>query len=136
MNIFIDCEWNDYRGPLISMALVAEDGREFYEMLECENPSPWIVQNVMPILNKAPIARVDFVRKLEAFVTSFDSIHLIADWPEDIEHFCKALIVGPGQRVGPGRWTMEVNRLPPIVSEVPHNALEDARSIAKYFKAA
>ncbi len=29
MNIFIDGEWNSYGGDLISLALVAEDGRTF-----------------------------------------------------------------------------------------------------------
>ena len=28
-NIYIDCEWNDFRGELISMALCAESGEEF-----------------------------------------------------------------------------------------------------------
>ena len=30
MKLWIDTEFNEYRGALISMALVAEDGREWY----------------------------------------------------------------------------------------------------------
>ncbi len=37
MNIWIDCEFNEFGGDLISMALVADDGQEFYEVLELEN---------------------------------------------------------------------------------------------------
>jgi hypothetical protein len=33
MNLFIDCEFG---GKLISMAIVSEDGKEFYEVLPCE----------------------------------------------------------------------------------------------------
>ncbi len=52
MHIFIDGEWNSYGGELISLALVAEDGRSFYEVLGCDNPDPWIAENVMPKLGK------------------------------------------------------------------------------------
>lgn len=44
MRFFIDCEFNEFRGELISMALVAEDGREFYEVLPCPNPGAWVAQ--------------------------------------------------------------------------------------------
>ena len=33
MRIFIDCEWNGYRGELISVALCSDGGHEFYETL-------------------------------------------------------------------------------------------------------
>ena len=33
MNIYIDCEFNGFGGKLISMALCADDGREFYEVV-------------------------------------------------------------------------------------------------------
>jgi len=38
MRIYIDTEFNEFQGALISMALVAADGEEFYEVLACENP--------------------------------------------------------------------------------------------------
>ena len=48
MHFFIDCEWNGSGGELISMALTAADGREFYRALECPNPEPWVARNVIP----------------------------------------------------------------------------------------
>src|SRR5579872_3159209 len=94
--IFIDCEYNDFRGELISIALVAETGDAFYEVVPCPQPSPWVAQHVMPILQQAPIDYLSMQLKLRLWLMNFPSVHLIADWPEDIKHFCDALITGPG----------------------------------------
>ena len=128
MDIFIDGEWNGYGGQLISMALCAEDGREWYEVLQCEQPCPWVEENVMPILNKTPIAYSDFQESLKEFLGQFDSVTIIADWPEDIERFCAALITGPGERLDTPPLRMEIQRID-AGSEQPHNALADARGI-------
>lgn len=129
MNIYIDCEFNEFRGDLISMALIAEDGSEFYEVLPCEHPGSWVAEHVMPILGKAPIDRHIFTHKLWAFLGEYAAIHLVADWPEDIAHFCQALIIGPGMRIDTPPLTMEVRRDLDAVSAQPHNALADARAI-------
>lgn len=129
MNIYIDCEFNEFRGELISMALVAEDGREFYQVLPCENPGPWVAEHVMPILGRAPVSREAFQAGLCCYLSLFSTVHVIADWPEDIAHFCESLITGPGYRMGTPPLTMEVRRDLDAVSALPHNALEDARAI-------
>lgn len=52
MNLYIDCEFNGFGGQLISMALVAEDGTEFYEVVPLlEEVTPWVAEHVMPVLN-------------------------------------------------------------------------------------
>jgi hypothetical protein len=38
MKLWIDTEFNEYRGELISLALVAEDGREWYGVRYCDAP--------------------------------------------------------------------------------------------------
>lgn len=134
MNIYIDTEFNEYRGELISMALVAADGREFYEVLECHDPGPWVREHVIPYLNKAPVSKSMFVEWLQSYLSYFDSVHIIADWPEDIEHLLHWLVIAPGERIGPDRFTMEVRRdLPDTssTSRIPHNALEDARALMR-----
>jgi hypothetical protein len=131
MRIYIDTEFNEFKGELISMALVAEDGNEFYEVLHCANPGSWVAQHVMPILDKKPISLELFQTKLQAFLFQYHRIHLIADWPEDIKHFCQALITGPGLCLNYPPITMEMRRdLSSKDSKVPHNALHDARAIA------
>ena len=134
MNIFIDCEWNSFGGELISMALVAENGQEFYEVLGCDNPHPWVAENVMPILNKDAIGIDEFKKKLRRFLMQFDSVNIVADWPEDIKHFCDALIVGAGMRMDTPALSMQIVRIE-AESALPHNALEDARGILNWVKA-
>lgn len=130
MKIFIDTEFNEWQGQLISMALVDEDGEEFYEVLECPNPGPWVAKHVMPILNKAPITKELFMWKLTNFLGQYKSIELYADWPDDIKYFCDTLITGPGEMVNLGYFTCVVDRqLSARGSKIPHNALEDARAI-------
>jgi len=132
MRVWLDCEFNDFRGELISMALVAEDGQQWYEVLHCEHPRPWVAEHVMPILEKGPIHKDNFQHSLRRWLSRYEAVHIIADWPEDIAHFCQSLITGPGQRLNTPRLTMEVRRdLDLIDSLKPHNALADAHAIMK-----
>ncbi len=128
----IDGEWNSFGGELISLALVSEDGREFYGVLGCENPEPWVAENVIPKLYAEPIPLILLQSELTAYLFQFDAVHIVADWPEDIEHFCRLLIVGPGMRINTPPLTMEIVRVD-TVSEDPHNALADARALRDYF---
>jgi hypothetical protein len=136
MKLWIDTEFNEFRGELISMALVDEFGVFFYEVLPCENPGPWVAEHVMPILEKKPIRMDQFQAHLQSFLSQYNGVHLIADWPEDIKHFCDALITGPGMRINTPPLTMEIRRDLDCVSHLPHNALADAFCIrAKYLEA-
>lgn len=132
MKIFIDGEWNSYRGDLISMALCAENGSDWYASLGCENPDPWVKENVMPVLHAVPVRFELFQRSLETFLGQFASVHIIADWPEDIAYFCNALITGPGTRLDTPPLTMEVIRVD-TVSTIPHNALADAQALREWY---
>ena len=49
-DLYLDCEWNDHGGDLISLALISPDGRSFYQALECTSPSPWVAKNVIPYI--------------------------------------------------------------------------------------
>lgn len=135
MKLFIDTEFNEYKGELISMALVAEDGREWYGVRFCDAPGWWVGEHVMPHLNQAPERDSDLRSSLAAFLGGFESIHIVSDWPGDIAHFCNFLEYRPGGRIGPDTMTFEVRRDLPdtaTTSAIPHNALEDARAIAKH----
>jgi hypothetical protein len=136
MNIWIDCEFNEFGGDLISMALVADDGQEFYEVLNLENDDKygsWVFANVVPWLNKDPIDKRVFQEKLRAFINQWDDAHIIADWPDDIKYFCMSLITAPGIALNtPMNLTMEIDKvLNTESSAILHNALEDARAIRR-----
>ena len=132
MNIFIDGEWNSYGGDLISLALVSEDGRSFYEVLGCYDPDPWVTENVMPKLGKQWVSLVELQNELQDFLAQFDSINVIADWPEDIMWFCKVLVTGPGTRIDTPPLTMQVLRVD-TVSDNPHHALYDAIGLRNWY---
>ena len=135
MNIWIDCEFNEFGGDLISMALVADDGQEFYEVLNLEKDEKygsWVFANVVPWLNKDPITKQLFQQNLWAFINQWDDdVHIIADWPDDIKYFCMSLITGPGIALNtPLNLTMQIDRqLSTETSKIMHNALEDAKAI-------
>lgn len=133
MNLWIDTEFNDFEGELISMALVDEDGECWYASLGCENPSKWVAENVMPIISIRNISKREFQTSLAKFLHRYSSIHIIADWPEDIAHFCRILITGPGMCLNTPALTFEIASID-SVSECPHNALEDAKANRKSYK--
>jgi hypothetical protein len=130
---FLDTEFNGFGGKLISMALVPEDPaiREFYVELEMQDQlEPWVKENVVPHLILLPQSRIKFQQGLAQYLWEIGECVIVADWPDDIRHFCESLIIGPG---------MSLNMLHNIKFEldfgieyeslVPHNALHDARAI-------
>lgn len=128
--IFLDCEYNEHCGDLISIALVcASDGNSFYEVLHCANPTPWVAENVMPILGKAPLSRPDVAKRLSAFLMRYESVIIQADWPEDIAHFCMLMITSnKGQCIQHPKIDFKIRDFE-YVSAIPHNALEDAKAM-------
>ena len=134
MRFWIDTEFNEYKGALISLALVAEDGREWYGVRFCDDPGWWVKEHVMPYLNQEPERDTVLREGLAKFLEQFESVHIISDWPGDIAHFCNFLEYAPGDRIGPDSMTFEVRRdLPDTAktSVIPHNALEDARALRR-----
>ena len=139
MIIAIDTEFNGFGGELISLALVSETGEEFYEVLSIkEKYDPWVEENVVPYLEKDAISYDEFQKKLQKYLFGFGelSLTIVADWPDDIRYFCESLIVAPGEMIkSPEQLNLVMNRnLNSLESEVPHNALYDARAIMKQIK--
>ena len=141
MRYFVDTEFNGFGGALLSLALVPEDGEEFYVALECSDPlHPWVERNVVPYLDSVPFAQTSprmprrkASEALAAYLALDPEPELIADWPDDIAHFCQLLMTGPGTMVAvpPLRFRLVslVGFSPAANSAVPHNALHDARAL-------
>lgn len=136
LRIWIDAEWNSYKGALISFACVTEDGREFYqEVVLHEPPDPWIVNNVLPHLAGAAVEYEVFQSRLRSFVDGIAGpIEFISDWPEDIEQLCRALIIGPGRSsvYRPLTFRCGMGEFKDAKSALPHHCLHDARSLRDY----
>jgi hypothetical protein len=138
MKLFLDCEFTSFQGQLISIALVSEDDNVFYEVVPYNKDRchPWVVDNVLPILNKDWIFYEDMQIELRKYLNHWQEVEIIADWPEDFVHFFNALLTGPGNMINViSKITTTFERRLDYKSLVPHNALEDARAIkAAYFK--
>ncbi|WP_336353191.1 hypothetical protein [Pseudomonas atacamensis] len=145
MRLFLDCEFTrlSATAKLISLALVAENGREFYvELLDTwreEDCSDFVVEIVLPQLwgsdNAQPI--IGAKTALLDFLASFDEVlEIVTDAPQfDWELFCELAY-------NDGKWPGNVRNYPTDATTLdatsdgvplPHHALLDARIIAGMF---
>lgn len=137
MRLFLDTEFNGFNGKLLSMALVPEHDttREFYRELEMNDQlEPWVREHVIPHMVLIPVTRNKFQQDLAQYLWEVGDCVIIADWPDDIRHFCESLITGPGACLSMLHnikfeldWGIEYTSL------VPHNALHDARAIKEFY---
>ena len=144
MRLFLDCEFTHLSAAakLISLALVADDGREFYvELLDTwqEDCSDFVKKIVLPQLwgGSYALPIVEARMSLLRFLTSFKKeVEIVTDAPQyDWELFCDLVYEG-------GRWPRIVRNFPTDATtlsptsegeELPHHALLDARIIAGMF---
>lgn len=133
--LFLDVEFNGYKGSLISLALVNKD-TEWYETLgfsHLETIVPWVEDNVIPFLNKKPIILSSFRESLISFLTVNNKSIIIADWPEDIILLLSFIFDRDGKDYGL-EFNFELIQSGNLNSETPHNALCDARALMKWYK--
>ena len=135
MNIFLDAEFNGFGGNLISLALVCEDGSEWYEVVETPaKPHPFVAQHVLPQLGKEPIGRERFAQSVAEFLASVPEPVVIADWPDDIRYLCESLgHFGSGKRARLGCTFVLLPQQSQEASETMHNALSDARALKLWY---
>lgn len=130
--IYIDCEFNGWMGELLSFAMVADDGAEFYSVLpEPRTWDAWCFDNVLPVLNKKPVASFDDFRlAFLEFLRGYRNPIIVADWPADLYYFNKVLLGAGHENSVLIPCGMELVSCD-YDSAIPHNALEDARAIAR-----
>ena len=135
MILFIDTEFDG--DDLLSVALVNRSGLSFYrELYYDKTPSEWVARNVIPKLEGRMMARTVVQSDLYSFLNKFKTIHLIADWPSDIVHFCNLLITKPGVRIDTPPLTMEIRRdISSSKALNPHHALYDAIALSEAYAA-
>jgi hypothetical protein len=145
VRVFLDCEFTKLSAAakLISLALVAEDGREFYvELLDAwkeEDCSDFVKKIVLPQLWGGSYVRptIEARSALLEFLASFDELlKIVTDAPQyDWELFCELAY-------DDGKWPQNVRNYPTDATTLdatsdgvplPHHALLDARIIASMF---
>ena len=136
MKVFIDTEFNEFNGELISMSLVSEneDDPVFYKVYPIqEEYGPWVQEHVVPYLHVHEETNFSLKKYFEKLSLDNDdpNIEIIADWPDDIRHLCSEMITGPGEMIGVPwinfTFTLERDRCEgPYKPVYEHNALSDA----------
>jgi hypothetical protein len=142
MRYFLDCEYNGFGGPLLSLALVPEDGsEELYLTFDCPDPiEPWVERHVLPFIHHVPdsvklpvISREQAAHAIAMYLGDNPEPEILADWPTDIELICGLLTFAPGRMVALPEMRFRLLTLgrfsPAENSAVPHNALHDARAL-------
>lgn len=141
MKFFIDAEFNNFRGELISLAVVPQDIDlpEFYGVVEYshfEYLDPWVKENVIPILNQEPepyqLVQTKFWCYLSNLMFLSKPIDVYADWPEDITHFCNMLCKANGRRASFNA-SFHLIKSGDFTPKNPHNALSDARALRDWY---
>lgn len=132
MPLYLDVEFNSFRGQTISLAMAHTNGAEFYEVLPApKNIHPWVAQNVMPILNKPAIQPITFRLKLWHFLLKYNGESIYADWPEDFAHLMQWSCAENGKAPNL-RLTMHLIKSGAFEPEQRHNALSDAHGLKKW----
>lgn len=142
MKYYIDCEFDGHGGPLLSIAMVTEDGASIYiKTLEAAR-DPWVIANVVPHLDSHDagcLAQVPSNEVGEQIIWFLDGCRrpvIVADSPVDIGRFCAAI-----STASDGGWasaeyplmTFEVHNVDCYPTDLPgavqHNAWWDAMAL-------
>ena len=141
MRFYLDTEFNGHGGELISLALVSPEGPEFYAAKTIDPPAdPWALQHVFTVIGIRPentLRPLIFKSHFQQFIVRFPEAEIIADWHGDLVHFLQ-LLQGPTfDSTLSYQCTLKIINTPDgePVSEIPHNALADARALMKWYEA-
>lgn len=138
MRYYLDCEFDGYRGHLISVALVREDGHSGYWVVSDVAGDPWVRENVLPILYTAHVGGKHVpmetcVEEIASFLKGDPAPVIVTDWPDDVRYFCELSITGPGTMIDVPGLKFEVHRVDAYPTElegaVQHNAWWDAMAL-------
>lgn len=131
VRLFLDVEFNGTHGALVSAALVSAQGDEWYEVLDTSDIElvPWVRENVVPNLARAPITIEAFEASLGKFLAQFGFVEFIYNAHADkryLDGMLDGLLNVPLHRC------VRDGKLSASHAVVPHNALHDARAIVAY----
>lgn len=147
MKYYLDCEFDGYQGPLLSMGLVSETGESLYAVMDIAPVDEWVIANVVPLMFACPLTKIrfchtcaksdDLSHMLNGYFRGDISPQIVADWPDDIKYLCAALITGPGTMINVPRMGFTIARVDAypttLKGAVQHNAWWDAQALRSYF---
>lgn len=142
MRYFIDCEFDGHNGPLLSIAMVADDGESIHIRTDNEASDPWVIANVMRHMDNHEAVTLAYLpvnwvgKEIRDFIGGDQAPVIVADSPVDIGRFCDAISTSPE-----GSWascdyplmTFEVHNVDcyptTLQGAVQHNAWWDAMAL-------
>ena len=144
MKFYLDCKFDGHNGPLLSLALVGDDGTGLYIETNAEASDPWVIANVVPLM-RVPMnvtwpmlgLPVDEVgTKISMFLGNTYRPTIVADSPVDIARFCRAISTatdGSWASVSFPLMTFEVHNVDCYPTDLPgaiqYNAWWDAKAL-------
>ncbi len=157
MLIFLDTEFTKLDRPdLISLALVAEDGREFYAERTDYDPrqcSDFVREHVLPLLGRvegAGCSRLDLTMRLRDWILQLtEPATYVFDSPKDW-HLLAVAMLGRPQKYPPGDFGKQLFLDSAVFSDAnfksasstsytsampEHHALADARALMAGYRA-
>lgn len=139
---YIDCEFDGHGGPLLSIAMVREDGRSIHIRTTETASDPWVVAHVVPLLDSHNAQVSEWVGLndvgggLRYFIGADPQPTIIADSPVDIGRFCEAIATdsdGGWASTSYERMTFIVENVDCYPTDLPgavqHNAWWDAMAL-------
>lgn len=143
MRYYLDTEFDGHGGPLLSLALVREDGFSIHLRTGIRAMDLWVIRNVEPLMDEhdadlfGTLERPNDVgAKIRWFLHTDTHPVIVADAPGDIARFCVAIGTGAD-----GEWTateypqitFEYHNVEPYPTTLPgavqHNAWWDAMAL-------
>ena len=154
MKLFLDCEFTQLNQStkLISLALVAESGDEFYVELTdtyvVEDCSDFVIQNVLPQLNLPAygMSLIDAQAALKGFLNGIDGPLEVCsdapDWDWDffgqlayVDHRWPSHVANHATNLIQLFRRLEADDIGDIaLPELPHHALLDAKILAELYR--
>jgi hypothetical protein len=141
---YIDCEFDGHNGPLLSLAIVAEDGRSIHIEVAARAVDPWVLANVVPLMDQhdatdcTRVAPNQVGAMIRRFLEGCEQPVIVADSPVDIGRFCRALSTsddGGWASADFPRMTFEVYNVDCYPTDLPgaiqHNAWWDAMALRR-----
>lgn len=145
MRYYLDTEFDGHNGPLLSLALVAEEGESLHLRTSDRATDPWVIENVEPLMDSHDASVIACNVEPNAagrIVSNFFRLHrdqtplvIVADSVVDIGRFCRALSTGDegGWCSFDGDIQFEVHDVACYPTDLPgavqHNAWWDAMAL-------
>lgn len=142
MRYYLDCEFDGHNGPLLSIALVMEDGLSTHLRTTARADDPWVMTNVQPHMDShdadidASNLRMNYVGShLRGVLDGDPAPVIVADSVVDIARFCAAISTDDdgGWASVDGDLSFEVRDVNAYPTSLPgavqHNAWWDAMAL-------